>query len=114
MSLTARETRSSPVFVEPDVLRTVQMLPGIAARSDYSAGFNVRGGEGDQNLVLIDGYPIFSPFHMYGLFSTFIDPTVGGVELRKGAFPSRYGGRLSGVLDVISAEPTSEDLQGTV
>ena len=67
VSITGREARSAPVFVEPDVLRTVQMLPGIAARSDYSAGFNVRGGEADQNLVLIDGYPIFNPFHIGGV-----------------------------------------------
>src|SRR6185436_18727447 len=56
VSLTGSETRAAPVFVEPDVLRSAQMLPGIAARNDYSAGFNVRGGEGDQNLILIDGY----------------------------------------------------------
>jgi len=107
VSLTARETRSAPVFVEPDVLRTVQMLPGIAARSDYSAGFNVRGGEGDQNLVLLDGYPIFSPFHMYGLFGTFIDPAVGRVNVYTGALPARFGGRLSSVLSVESANATT-------
>jgi len=113
VSLTGRETRAAPVFVEPDVLRSVQMLPGIAARSDYSAGFNVRGGEGDQNLVLIDGYPIFSPFHMYGLFGTFIDPAVGRVNVYTGALPARFGGRLSSVLSVESANATTSALRGT-
>jgi hypothetical protein len=113
VSLTGRESRSAPVFVEPDVLRSVQMLPGIAARSDYSAGYNVRGGEGDQNLVLIDGYPIFSPFHFYGLFSTFIDPAVGRVNVHTGALPARFGGRLSSVLSVESANATTSALRGT-
>ena len=72
------------MFVEPDVLRSAQSLPGIGARSDYTAGFNVRGGEADQNLVLLDGYPIFSPFHAGGLFSTFMDPTVSRADLRTG------------------------------
>ena len=113
VSLTGREARSAPVFVEPDVLRTVQMLPGIAARNDYSAAFNVRGGEGDQNLILIDGYPIFSPFHIFGVFSTFIDPAVGRVNIHTGALPARFGGRLSSVLSVESANATTSALRGT-
>jgi hypothetical protein len=111
--ITGRELRASPTFVEPDLMRSVQLLPGIEARSDWSAGFNVRGGEGDQSLVLIDGYPIYNPYHLGGLFSTFIDATVGNVELRKGGLPARYGGRLSGVLDVQSAEPTSGEKHGS-
>jgi hypothetical protein len=113
-SITGRELRASPSFVEPDVLRSIQLLPGIASRSDWTAGFNVRGGEGDQSMVMIDGFPIYTPFHLGGVFSTFIDPTVGNVELRKGALPARFGGRLSGVLDVQSAEPATEDVDGTV
>jgi hypothetical protein len=113
LAITGRELRASPTFVEPDLMRSVQLLPGIEARSDYSAGFNVRGGEADQSLVLIDGYPIYNPYHLGGLFSTFIDATVGNVELHKGVLPARYGGRLSGVLDVQSAEPTSDEKHGT-
>lgn len=113
-TITARELRATPSFVEPDVLRSVQLLPGISARSDWTAGFNVRGGEGDQSLVMIDGMPIYTPFHLGGVFSTFIDRAVGRVELRKGTMPARFGGRLSGVLDVQSAEPTSGDTHGTV
>jgi len=113
VSITGRELRSSPTFIEPDLLRSVQLLPGIEARSDYAAGFNVRGGESDQSLILIDGFPIYNPFHLGGLFSTFIDATVGNVALHKGGLAARYGGRLSGVLDVQSAEPASADLHGT-
>ena len=111
--ITGRELRVSPTFVEPDLMRSVQLLPGIEARSDWSAGFNVRGGEGDQSLILVDGYPIYNPYHLGGLFSTFIDATVGSVELRKGALPAKYGGRLSGVLDVQSAEPMSDEKHGS-
>jgi hypothetical protein len=113
VSITGAEVQSTPSFIEPDVLRAVQLLPGIEARSDWAAGFNVRGGEADQNLVLLDGYPIFDPFHLGGLFSTFIGPMVGRVELRTGAMPVQYDGRLSGTLDVRSAEPTSADIKGT-
>jgi hypothetical protein len=113
VSITGHALGAMPQFVEPDVVRAVQTLPGIAARSDYVAGFNVRGGEADQTLVELDGYPIYSPFHLGGLFSTFIDPTVGRVEMRTGGLPAQYGGRLSGVLDVRSAEPTSGGLHGT-
>jgi hypothetical protein len=93
-----------PSLGEPDIVRVVQLLPGVVARNDFNTGLNVRGGEADQNLVLLDGYPIYNPFHLGGLFSTFMDATVGGVQLITGAFPARYGGRLSSVLDVRSAE----------
>ena len=93
-----------PSVGEPDVVRVVQLLPGVVARNDFNTGLNVRGGEADQNLILLDGHPIYNPFHVGGLFSTFMDATVGGIELITGAFPARYGGRLSSVLDVRSAE----------
>jgi hypothetical protein len=102
-----------PSLGEPDVVRVVQLLPGVVARNDFNTGLNVRGGEADQNLVLLDGYPIYNPFHLGGLFSTFMDATVGGIELMTGAFPARYGGRLSSVLDVRSAEEPRSGLHGS-
>ena len=93
-----------PGVGEPDVVRVVQLLPGVVARNDFNTGLNVRGGEADQNLILLDGHPIYNPFHIGGLFSTFMDATVGGIELMTGAFPARFGGRLSSVLDVRSAD----------
>jgi carboxypeptidase family protein/TonB-dependent receptor-like protein len=95
-----------PNVGEPDVVRVTQLLPGVAARNDFNTGLNVRGGEADQNLILLDGHPIYNPFHLGGLFSTFMDATVGGIELMTAAFPSRFGGRLSSVLDVRSADET--------
>lgn len=102
-----------PSVGEPDVVRVVQLLPGVTARNDFNTGLNVRGGEADQNLVLLDGHPIYNPFHFGGVFSTFMDATVGGIELLTGAFPARYGGRLSSVLDVRSAEDSRPGLHVT-
>jgi hypothetical protein len=98
-----------PVIGEPDVLRVVQLLPGVVATNDFTAGYNVRGGESDQNLVLLDGFPIYNPFHLGGLFGTFIDETVGDFELVPGGFPARYGTRLSSVLSV---NPKAEERPG--
>ena len=102
-----------PKFGQSDIIRVVQLLPGVEARNDFSTGLNVRGGESDQNLILLDGYPIYNPFHLGGLFSTFIDPTVRGVTLMTGGFPARYGGRLSSVLDVHSTEEERSGVHGT-
>ena len=103
-----------PALGEPDVLRAVQLLPGISARNDFSSGYNVRGGESDQNLILLDGYPIYNPFHLGGLFSTFVDETVGSIDLLTGGFGAAYGGRLSSVLDVQSAPRTRPGLHGVL
>ncbi len=113
VSISGAEVRHLPALGESDVLRSVALLPGVIARNDFSAGFNVRGGEADQNLVLLDGIPIYNPFHLGGLFGTFIDKAVSGVDVITGAFPSRYGGRLSSVLDVKSLEETRRGMHGT-
>lgn len=103
-----------PKIGEPDVVRVVQLLPGVVSRNDFNTGLNVRGGEADQNLILLDGFPIYNPFHLGGLFSTFMDATVGGIELRTGAYPARFGGRLSSVLDVRSAQERQAGVNATI
>lgn len=114
LSISARDLSSAPrFFAEADVLRSMQLMPGVEARNDFTAGMNVRGGEADQNLVLLDGYPVYNPFHFGGLFGTFIDPAVGRVDMLTGAFPSQFGGRLSSVLNVRSAEDDRPGLHGT-
>ena len=113
VTMTAAAMTGVPSVGEPDVVRLVQLLPGVAARNDFNTGLTVRGGEADQNLVLLDGYPIYNPFHLGGLFSTFMSATVGGIELMTGAFPARYGGRLSSVLDVRSAEEMRPGVHGS-
>jgi hypothetical protein len=89
-----------PSFGEADVLRAVQLMPGTISTNDYTVGFNVRGGEPDQNLTQLDGITIFNPTHLGGLFSTFDADAVESIDFFTGAFPAEYGGRLSSVLDV--------------
>ncbi|HKN67631.1 MAG TPA: TonB-dependent receptor, partial [Gemmatimonadaceae bacterium] len=114
LSVSGRELRSAPrFFAEADVLRSLQLMPGVEARNDFSAGMNVRGGEADQNLILIDGYPVYNPFHFGGLFGTFIDPAVGRVDMLTGGFPAAFGGRLSSVLNVRSTEDGRRGIHGT-
>jgi hypothetical protein len=114
LSVGGPELRAVPKFFsEADLLRTVQLLPGVEARNDFNAGLNVRGGEADQNLVLLDGYPIYNPFHLGGLFGTFIEPMVDRVDLFSGAYPASYGNRLSSVLDVRSAGEARTGLHGS-
>ena len=112
-TVSARAIEAVPRLGEPDIIRVVQLLPGVAAKNDFSTGFNVRGGEADQNLILIDGYPIYNPFHLGGLFSTFMDATVRDATLMTGGYPAKYGGRLSSVLDVRSAREERPGLHGS-
>ena len=114
LSLGGNTVRAIPAVGEADVLRAVQMLPGVLARNDYTAGYNVRGGEADQNLVLLDGIPVYNPFHLGGVFGTFIEPTVSDVTLLTGGFPATYGGRLSSVLDVTTMEEARGGIHGDV
>ena len=96
------QLRSVPGVAEADPMRALDALPGVTRVSDIAASFNVRGGSADQNLVLLDGVPIFNPFHSLGLFSVFSTDMVRRAELRSGGFPAEYGGRASSVLLVES------------
>ncbi|MCY4399284.1 MAG: TonB-dependent receptor [Gemmatimonadetes bacterium] len=100
--LNRREMKSIPGVAEPDPIKSVEVLPGVTRVSDFNAAFNVRGGSADQNLILLDGVPIFHPFHALGLFSVFNADMVGRAELQSGGFPAEYGGRTSSVLRIES------------
>ena len=108
----ASTLRAAPTLGEPDVLRAVTLMPGMVVRSDFTAGYNVRGGESDQNLILLDGIPVYNPFHLGGLFGTFIDETIQDVNLQTGGFASPYGGRLSSLLDVTTASEARRGIHG--
>ena len=113
--ITGKDLTSAPrLFGEADVLRAIRALPGVNARNDYSVGMNVRGGEADQNLVLLDGHPVYNPFHLGGLFGAFVEPMVGYVEFFTGAFPARFGGRLSSVVDVRSRREERDGVHGSL
>ena len=94
--------RIVPGLAEPDPVRALEVLPGVVSTSDFSASFHVRGGSQDQNLILLDGMPIFSPFHLGGVFSVFNADMIDRVELHSGGFPAEHGGRVSSVLQVES------------
>ena len=85
---------------EVDVIRSIQLLPGVSTVGEGAPGFNVRGGSIDQNLILLDEAPVFSSSHLLGFFSVFNPDAVKDIKLYKGGIPARYGGRLSSVLDV--------------
>lgn len=93
---------------EADIFRHLQTQPGVQSGSDGFGGLHVRGGNADQNLVLLDGVPVYSPSHTLGLFSVFNTMTVKSVRLLKDGFSARYGGRLSSVLDVRTREGNTE------
>ena len=94
--------RTVPALAEPDPVRALEVLPGVVSTSDFSASFHVRGGSQDQNLILLDGMPIYSPFHLGGIFSVFNADMIDRVELYSGGFPAEHGGRVSSVLQVES------------
>lgn len=89
-----------PLFGEVDVVRSIQLLPGVSTVGEGSSGFNVRGGGIDQNLVLLDEAPVYNSSHLFGFFSVFNPDAVKNVKLVKGGVPAQYGGRLSSLLDV--------------
>jgi hypothetical protein len=113
--LSRNELKLIPGLAEADVMRAVEALPGVVSTSDFSSAFNVRGGSADQNLILLDGIPIYNPFHLGGVFSVFNSDMVERVELLAGGFPAQYGGRVSSVLNVISdAGPGDFDVRAGV
>ncbi len=88
------------ILGEKDVMRVIQLLPGVKSGGEASSGLYVRGGSPDQNLILLDGVPIYNASHLFGFFSTFNSDAISGITLIKGGFPARYGGRASSVLDI--------------
>lgn len=100
--ISSEELKLVPGVAEADPIRAVEVLPGVVSTSDFSAAFNVRGGSADQNLILLDGAPIFSPFHLGGFFGVFNADMVEEAELQSGGFAAEHGGRVSSVLTVES------------
>lgn len=99
------------VLGEPDILKTLQLLPGVTSVGEVSIGFNVRGGNADQNLILLDEAPLFNPSHVFGMFSAFNSNAISTFKFYKGGIPARFGGRLSSVLDVRQFEGNAKAYQ---
>lgn len=98
------------ILGESDVIKSIQVLPGISFFSDGSTIFHVRGGDRDQNLILIDDAPIYNPAHMLGMFSAFTPESINSINIYRGDMPSVYGGRLSSVIDIRLKDGNSNSL----
>ncbi len=108
--LTTREIKNIPVLMgERDLLKTIQLLPGIKSAGDGNSGFFVRGGAADQNLILLDEAPVYNASHLLGFFSTFNSDAIKDVAVYKGGMPAQYGGRLSSVLDIKMNDGNNQD-----
>ncbi len=103
-------SRIPALFGEVDVVRSIQLLPGVSSVGEGASGFNVRGGSIDQNLILLDEAPVYNSSHLFGFFSVFNPDAVKDVKLYKGGIPAQYGGRLSSLLDVRLKEGNSKRL----
>ena len=97
------------IFGEKDILKTLQLLPGVKSAGEGNSGFYVRGGSADQNLILLDEAPVYNASHLLGFFSTFNSDAIKDVTLIKGNTPAQYGGRLSSVLDVKMKDGNNQD-----
>lgn len=107
--------KSTPALLgEADIMKTIQTMPGVQAGTEGSAGIYVRGGGADENLILLDGIPLYNVDHLFGFFSVFTPEAVKKVSLFKGSFPARFGGRLSSVIDVRTNDGDMKKYHGTI
>ena len=113
-SITTRDAKLLPALLgEVDIIKTIQLKPGISSGSEGSSGLIVRGGSTDQNLIVLDDALVYNANHLFGFFSTFNADAVKDVKIYKGGFPAQYGGRLSSVIDVKLKEGNRNQFQGS-
>ena len=112
VNLDMAEIKKIPAFMgEVDILKTIQLLPGVKSAGDGNSGFYVRGGGPDQNLILLDEAPIYNASHLMGFFSVFNGDAIKNVNLIKGGMPAQYGGRLSSVLDITMKDGNNQNFE---
>ena len=112
-SMTALEIKQMPALMgEVDVLKAIQLLPGVQATSEGGSGYSVRGGSPDQNFILIDNTTVYNASHLLGFFSIFNNDVISGLDLYKGDIPLRYGGRLASLLDVRTKDNRPDKFNG--
>jgi len=112
LSISTKEIKSTPGFIEADVFRTIQMLPGVQSLNDFTSALYVRGSTPDQNLILLDGITVYNPYHVGGMFSTFNTDAIKEADFSAGGFPAKYGGRMGSVLNIINREGNTEEFEG--
>ena len=114
MQITIRDLKRAPALLgEPDVIKQIQTLPGVTTVGEAAAGFNVRGGSVDQNLVLYDGMPVFNSSHIFGFLSSFNSESIRDVSFYRGGIPAEFGGRVSSILDIRSKDGDFEKWKGS-
>jgi len=114
VKLDVKDLKTIPVFFgEPDILKMIQLLPGVQSGGDANSGFYVRGGGPDENLILLDGATVYNAGHLLGFFSIFNSDALSSVELIKGNRPANYGGRISSVLNIQSKDGDMEDIHAS-
>lgn len=114
VSIPIEKIKALPAFMgEVDVLKTIQLLPGVLSAGDGNSGFYVRGGGPDQNLILLDEATVYNASHLFGFFSVFNSDAVHDLELYKGSMPAQYGGRLASVLDISMNEGNNRKFSAT-
>lgn len=114
IQLSPAKTEIIPALLgETDIIKTFQLMPGVQGGTEGTSGFYVRGGGPDQNLILLDGVPVYNASHLFGFMSVFNSDAIRNVTLIKGGFPARYGGRLSSVLDIRMKEGNSKEFKGS-
>ncbi len=114
VQITPQQIRDIPaLFGEKDVLKALQLFPGVQKPREGSAALYVRGGGQDQNLIILDEAPVYNVYHLFGFFSVFNNDALSNIELIKGGFPARYGGRLSSVLDIQMRDGSKDEVKGT-
>src|SRR6476659_3452742 len=112
VDISINQIKNIPAFMgEVDILKTIQLLPGVRNAGEGNAGFYVRGGGPDQNLILLDDAVVYNTGHLFGFFSIFNSDAIKNVSLIKGGMPAQYGGRLSSVLDVSMKEGNDKKFQ---
>ena len=112
--LTSETIKQIPVVLgEADIIKSLILLPGVTSAGEGASGFNVRGGAADQNLILLDEAIVFNSSHLFGFFSVFNPDVIKNVKLYKGGIPSKYGGRLSSVLDIYQKEGNNKHFNVT-
>ena len=115
LEIGAKEINSTPVLLgERDALKTLQLFPGVSSITEGAAGIQVRGGSADQNLILIDEAPVYNSRHLFGAFSIFNADAVQNIELFKGGFPAKFGGRLSSVIQIQTKDGNKSKWGGRV
>jgi len=113
ISLPVSQVKSIPTLLgEKDVFKTLQLMPGVQKGSEGSSGLYVRGGGPDQNLIILDDAPVYNAYHLFGFFSIFNGDALKSIELTKGGFPARFGGRLSSVVEMTMKDGNKEKITG--